>query len=67
MKVLGEVLQAAVGKDALSAVIVLIFFPLFFFFFHGVFESVCVFVCMSKGALHWPDPGCCTKSPVSPA
>lgn len=32
MKVLGEVLQAAVGKDALSAVIVLIFFPLFFFF-----------------------------------
>lgn len=29
MRVFGEVLQAAVGKDALSAVIVLIFFPLF--------------------------------------
>lgn len=22
---------------------------------------------MSESALHWPDPGCCTKTPVSPA
>lgn len=45
MKVLGEVLQAAVGKDALSAVIVLIFFPLFFFFSMECL-CVCVYLCV---------------------
>jgi len=38
-----------------------IFLPTFF-----PVECLCVPVCMSKSALHWPDAGCCTKSPVSP-
>lgn len=37
---MGKVLQAVVGKDALSAVVVLIFFP--FFFFRGMLVCVCV-------------------------
>lgn len=29
---------------------------------------VCVFVCVSNSALHWPDPGCCcAESPLPPA
>lgn len=54
------------GEEALSAAIVLIF-PPFFPWRERVCMCVCGFVCMSKSALHWPDPGCCTKSPVSPA
>lgn len=45
-RVLGMVLQAAVGKDALSAVVLGFFFPFFSFFFHGVFVCVCACVCV---------------------
>lgn len=48
-------------NDALSAVTVLTFPPLFLRW------RTCVRACISKSALHWPDPGCCTEIPVSPA
>lgn len=58
------VLEEALGNDALSAVIwIFIYFSPFFYFFHGVFVCVCV----SKSALHWPHPGCCSRSATSTA
>lgn len=63
VRVLGEVLHT--GWPFCSRCFYDFPHPPIFSFFCGVF--VCVFVWMSKSALHWPDPGCCTRSPVSPA